>query len=286
MAAKKATRKRSPRKRTARTTASRAAATERILDCVPSRERERDWTARNVADAAPASRREARPDELDLRADWWRIGNQESTGACVGWALADSVLRWHFVDAGKLAPDALLSPRFLWMAAKETDEFVSRPTSFLEAAGTSLKAALDIARKFGCIPNDMLPFDSNNLYRGNPESFYARAATLRIGMYAALDDQREWKPWIHDRGPILVRIEVDRKWYSASKATPVLDHYDPLPPGDARIGGHAVAIVGYTDDGNFIVRNSWGMEWGEDGYAYATPLYLDKAISEAYGVYV
>lgn len=29
---------------------------------------------------------------------------------------------------------------------------------------------------------------------------------------------------------------------------------------------HAVVIVGIQDDGVWIVRNSWGPDWGEDGY--------------------
>lgn len=31
-------------------------------------------------------------------------------------------------------------------------------------------------------------------------------------------------------------------------------------------GGHAVAIVGYNEDG-FIIRNSWGMSYGDNGYS-------------------
>jgi len=41
-----------------------------------------------------------------------------------------------------------------------------------------------------------------------------------------------------------------------------------LPTVDERpIGGHAVLAVGY-DDGSqrFMVRNSWGAEWGQGGY--------------------
>lgn len=34
-------------------------------------------------------------------------------------------------------------------------------------------------------------------------------------------------------------------------------------------GGHAISIVGYDDTKNaFIIRNSWGQGWGENGFAY------------------
>lgn len=44
---------------------------------------------------------------------------------------------------------------------------------------------------------------------------------------------------------------------------------------DSVLGGHAVVAVGYDDEikigsstGAFIIRNSWGEEWGEKGYGY------------------
>ena len=44
------------------------------------------------------------------------------------------------------------------MASKETDEFTTHPTSFIEGAGTSLKAAMDAARNYGVVTDKVLPF--------------------------------------------------------------------------------------------------------------------------------
>jgi C1A family cysteine protease len=44
----------------------------------------------------------------------------------------------------------------------------------------------------------------------------------------------------------------------------------PMPAsGEKVLGGHAVALVGFNDDRRvFIVRNSWGASWGDQGYFY------------------
>ncbi|MCY2987476.1 MAG: C1 family peptidase [Planctomycetota bacterium] len=265
-----------------------AAAAPFVLNCVPSRGRERDWTtthlsaATAVAEESPPE--EALPEEVDHRRPWWKINHQGDTGSCVGWALADSVLRWHFAEANKLGPDDLLSARFLWMASKETDEFTTRPETFIEVAGTSLKAALDITRDYGCVRNELLPFDSGGMYRGDETFFFMSAAMYRIAMYVSLSGVYEWKSWLAKRGPFAIRLEVDRKWRNATATGGVLDFYNPYLPGDPNGGGHAVAVVGYRKDGTFIIRNSWGTGWGDQGYAYASSLYADKAVTEAYGV--
>ena len=55
----------------------------------------------------------------------------------------------------------------------------------------------------------------------------------------------------------------------------------PLPQkGEKSVGGHAVAIVGYqpssddSDESLFIVRNSWGEDWGDKGYCYFPESYI------------
>ncbi len=258
----------------------------RVLNCIPSRETHRDWRFEHAVGAGdipePAGKGSI-PRSKDLREDWWDIGNQLITGSCVGWATADSVLRWHFVKARRLAKDSKLSVRFIWMSAKETDEYNDYPSTFLELEGTSLKAALDIARNFGSVEESVLPFRLETLYDGEPETFLAKASRFKILKYINLsnsdNEPPDWdkvRAWIANKGPVLTRLDVDETWMENESG--VLDVYKN--PYNA---GHAVALVGYTPD-TFIVRNSWGEEWGDKGYGHASLQYARDAFTEAYGV--
>ena len=50
----------------------------------------------------------------------------------------------------------------------------------------------------------------------------------------------------------------------------------PMPEGTS-IGGHAMLIVGYDLLKQvYIVRNSWGTDWGDKGYCYFPCGYLEN----------
>jgi len=255
------------------------ASANRILNCVPSQDVEKDWVMSTALESGLLAARTV-PASKDLREEWWKIGDQLNTGSCVGWASADSVLRWHLVKANRLAKEELLSVRYIWMAAKETDAFTSRPTTFIESDGTSLKAALDIARKYGVVVDTMLPFATGQLYSEDVSTFYATASSRRISSYFNLGtNPDDWRRWLASSGPILTRLDVDDTWDNATKTKGVLRTYH----SDKTRGGHAVALVGFTST-RLIVRNSWGEGWGDKGYAYASEAYAKAAFTEAYGV--
>jgi hypothetical protein len=260
-------------------------APKRILNCIPSKDRERDWLFEHAAEAGIARKAATIPTSKDLREGWWDIGDQGQTGSCVGWATADSVLRWHFLKAGWIKKKDLIAPRFIWMAAKETDEYNTYPSTFIESDGTSLKAALNIAKNFGSVTDSVLPFSHGELYPGKVEAFYAIAAKLKIASYFSLIgsgglDLNACRNWLANHGPILTRLDVDATWDNAKNTNGALDVYQPATVR----GGHAVALVGYTAD-RFIVRNSWGkVEWGNSGFGYASNAYSQAAFTEAYGV--
>jgi C1A family cysteine protease len=268
-------------KKPRRRTSSRAKKEKRILNVEPSPGTENDWTIETAQQADMIAAAPPVPPSKDLRAAWWKVGNQGSTGSCVGWATADSVLRWHFVNSKRIANNEILSPRFIWMASKETDPFNNSPTTFIETEGTSLKAALDIARKFGAVRDKTLPFGGDKLFQGDAKTFYAIAAQLKILAYVNLGtNQGAWRTWLATKGPILTRLDVDNTFVNAPSNGNLDDYKEKT-----KQGGHAVAFVGYKGN-RFIVRNSWGTTWGDKGFAYASPAYAQEAFTEAYGVTV
>jgi C1A family cysteine protease len=189
------------------------------------------------------------------------------------------------VKAGKLPQSGHLSPRLTWMASKETDEFVNRPETFIESAGTSLKAAMDILRKFGSVPEAMLPFQiETTMYAGDDDAFFATASQRRVTAYFNLQkDPAKWRKWLASHGPIMAALQVDQTW---DNATATQGNLDSFMPNTVR-GGHAICVVGYTSQGRFIIRNSWGTAWGDKGFAYASEAYIQAAFeNESYGVSV
>jgi C1A family cysteine protease len=255
----------------------------RICNLVPSKNTGTDWRFEDAVAAGALGAVAALPKSVDLRASWWAIQDQEDTGSCVGWATAEGVVRYHMTRAGKMKRTEQLSPRFIWMSSKETDEFTARPESFVEEAGTSLKSAMDIVRKYGAVKMSLLPFHlETKMFTGSENAFYATAAQMKVASYFNLEKElNKWRSWLASTGPILAGLSVDSTWDNAATTQGNLDTYQP---STAR-GGHAIAVVGYTAAGRFIIRNSWGTAWGDKGFAYASPEYIAAGFfDESYGV--
>jgi hypothetical protein len=248
-----------------------------------SKERGRDYDAAK-AHADGAIGEAPLPAEVDLRRTWHTVPDQGKTASCVGWAVADSALRWHLVEAGRLAPDEPLSARHVWMSAKETDQREEYPSTFLEADGTSLKAGLDVIRKFGAVLESELPW-TGGLSAATPEDYYRSAKRRRIMAYFNLGDDSapdrsvyfdEWRRWMHENGPVLVLVALDGKLEAPDHG---LDAFDR----DSADGSHAAALFGYGP-GYFLLRSTWGPGWGDGGYARMSLEYTAQAVIESYGL--
>ena len=78
-----------------------AASEQRICNLVPSRDTEGDWQFETAVASGALGAVAALPSKVDLRKTWWKVGDQEDTGSCVGWATAEGVVRYHMVTGGQ-----------------------------------------------------------------------------------------------------------------------------------------------------------------------------------------
>jgi len=120
----------------------------------------------------------------------------------------------------------------------------------------------------GCFPDPHRSFDYP--YESLPDW---ENRTVKIQHWGWVDqDIESIKTALINNGPLVTCIAVwkDFLYYSSG----VYKHL-----WGTRVGGHVITIVGYDDTLNcWICKNSWGTNWGEDGWfkmAYDADLFAD-----------
>jgi C1A family cysteine protease len=108
-----------------------------------------------------------------------------------------------------------------------------------------------------------------------PQASYTEASNHKISTYQSLDGSnvQALKNCLAQGFPFVFGFTVFSSFESASVAS---NGIVPMPSSyEEEQGGHAVMCVGYDDAKQvFIVRNSWGPDWGDNGYFYLSYTYL------------
>jgi C1A family cysteine protease len=110
-----------------------------------------------------------------------------------------------------------------------------------------------------------------------PQQFYTDALKNRAITYQrVVQNSDQMKGCLASGCPIVVGFTV----YSSFESQEVAETgIVPMPqPNEEVLGGHAVLVVGYSDEkGCFLVRNSWGTQWGISGYFWMPYAYLTES---------
>jgi hypothetical protein len=235
---------------------------------------------------------DAMPDRVDIR-DWFyqptlaalpnevvsvdrvpRILDQGSEGACTGFALA-AVINYHLASR-KL--DRSVSPRMLYEMARKYDEWPGEQYEGSSARGAMIgwvRHGVCLERTWPATLHGSGHFDWKKAReaRLTPGGAFFRimhrqvrdvhAALYELGaLYMTIMVHRGWdNPGnrIGRRGLLTAKVAYERNGASRTIELPII-----CRQGRAD-GGHAVALVGYTEAG-FIVQNSWGEDWGYKGF--------------------
>ena len=103
---------------------------------------------------------------------------------------------------------------------------------------------------------------------GKPARFYRAFALYGIygsTLYNKKGSEKQIRIEIYKWGPVCTAFEVYPDFYTFD---PTTDIYEWNGKGD-KISGHAVEIVGWGEENGkkyWQIKNSWGKEWGQNGY--------------------
>ena len=139
-------------------------------------------------------------------------------------------------------------------------------------AGAEIRDGIKVVAKIGAPPEDLWPYDINKFAVKPTDNVYAEAKKGIIKQYARVPIKLTNIVNVLTHGiPVVFGVTLYDSFESREVANSGMV---PMPSTSERvIGGHCMVIVGSTDT-HFIVRNSWGFDWGQGGYCYMPHEYL------------
>jgi hypothetical protein len=238
----------------------------RPLTALPSPHDPRDYKYPRILSTKAPLRDTGGP--IDYRENMPSVFDQKQRGSCVACATAWTPKAFQEINEGDF-PVSGLSASYLYTRCKQLDGIPNDE-------GTYPRTAMQVLYKYGICPEDAMPYSTLSSLPaprvpGIPVIADAQAGKYKISAYAQLADYIDVdrsgllatiRQALLREGPIVLALLV------CSNFVPDSMGRLPLPQGTIQ-GGHAVGIVGHLPEIKcLILRNTWGKDWGINGYAY------------------
>ncbi|MBK5202095.1 MAG: C1 family peptidase [Prolixibacteraceae bacterium] len=202
------------------------------LNVTPSPKDKRDWKVSAIYPKV------ALPEIVDYRPVMFPIRDQGSQGSCAAMSGA-AMKEWQeHIDVNM---NDYMSPQFIYNNRENINE-----------EGMYMRDLMEVLKEKGDCTESVFPYGT----KGLPSiEVLMNASLYKISNYGSIDTINDLKTSLFSNGPCVIAIPVynytERMWFKNK--------------GEYLLGGHALCVVGYNKEG-FIIRNSWGADWGKEGY--------------------
>lgn len=188
---------------------------------------------------------------LDLRSSGrvTSVKDQGNCGGCFAFASASVLEFWSSEHPKSLSAQNIL----------DCTSGTGRPN--VGCKGGLMEYVFEYAKKHPVVLNKDFPF--HRIQKTCPKHYLTSNVAVQDYRVLMIEDnpkaEQQLEHILHEYGPVSVGIDSTNMnnynggIFPASQCTTDIDH--------------AVTIVGYTEDA-WIIKNSWGKYWGEDGYLY------------------
>lgn len=206
---------------------------------------------------------------VDLRQQCPVIYDQGHLGSCTANAIAGA---YHY-DEIKQSETPIFTPSRLFIYYNERKIEGTIDTD----SGAEIRDGIKSINDVGVCSEDVWPYDITKFTVCPSDICYVNAKTHHSIEYKRVEQTLDQlKQCLVEGYPFVFGFEV----YSSFESPEVASSGNmPIPKdGEELLGGHAVCAVGYDDSKKvFIVRNSWGVIWGDKGYFYMPYAYITNA---------
>lgn len=207
------------------------------------------------------------PPKVDLRSLMTSVEDQGQTSSCTANATAGAyeyLLKRHLDEVKDV------SRLFMYYNAR----YVSDPEAISDE-GAMISDVIEGLKQYGACTEPTWSFEEDYVNEEPPQESYDEGASFLIESAKLVPVELEaWKTALAQGQPIIFGLSLFNSFDKQRKPGLV-----PAPTNSEASreehSGHAMLCVGYSDpDQVFIVRNSWGVDWGDKGYCYIPYHYM------------
>lgn len=198
---------------------------------------------------------------IDLRRKFPPVYDQGTLGSCTANALCSLI--------GYLNPKLVGSRLFLYYNERKLENNISDDT------GSYLHDGIACLIKYGICQESLWPYIINKFAIKPTEICYTNALNHQALQVSNIDNNLlTMKTSLMKGHPFVVGILIYESFVSSQVAKTGKVRL-PNKLKENILGGHAVICIGYNDNTQmWIMRNSWGPNWGDKGYFYLPYNYL------------
>lgn len=207
------------------------------------------------------------------------ILSQGKTSKCVAFSGAYYIISmYNGLDAVTTNNDVAGSPEFAYAYYKKiNNDNNCNDGAFLFNEGGD-KGLAETLRTVGTTSWNQTPFVNNKVCSVTNSTQASQAASNKISGYYRLDKDEynninEIKTWLYGGYPLWFAVNVEDNWDKIGTGT--------WTQSSGKAEPHAMVIVGYDDSRKALkIANSWGTNWGDNGYGWVGYDHFVKLIGE------
>jgi len=205
-------------------------------------------------------------------------GYQGTQQSCVGWSIAYAIKSYQEALEGHWTfeenrPEHLFSPAFIFNQLNGGKN-----------QGIPIPDALDLVVNQGAATLATMPSTDDYTVLPSPDAIQ-EAQNYKAQSWSTLTTLKAIKTALAKNIPAVTSMAVYKSLYQLTGENSVYNTVDSPYEGD-----HAVTIIGYDDNfpggGAFKILNSWGTQWGNQGYFWLPYNFLKTKVINSQGEFI